>query len=278
MLSNMTDNTIDEIQVVLNKGSSISNSVLASYGQLQDCMSLFTVPGYEMSRKDTFIITAESIYVNNIFSSLNYENILIVPSFTDVKYFDDDDQVKLVSDVSRLEGDVGAHSFACINRFFNASSRVFVAYPEFHESYMWTVLKKFDVHVIDSNHLYTMGDETYEVTVPEGVEFDAVILAGIGVNEGETFQVSDIKNDFSQYCVDDFDLIDFFADDENSKVRIWNGQDIIEKSPRLIGEEKNIDDIIDFINTNTMRHTTGHDTHSSIKTLNKLIRNTIKVY
>ena len=275
----------EEVRVVLNRNENTNNSIILTDDILYDILYKFNDiisndEYFEAKHNDMDVdvmqvsgtLGIESIFFNNIISSLNYKNVLVIPSFKNSKY------EYLTDEYYISHGDICAQAFATINKFFNCSPNVFVAYPPTHDSLMKNLLREFKVHVINSNKMYVMGDESYEINVPEGLKFDAVLLVGIDINEGETFQVSDIKNDFSSYCTTEFDLIDFFADDENVKLRARKGLEMGEEKTRLVGENKSIDDIIHFINTNTVKTTKIYEDNGVLSFLSKTLKRTIKVY
>lgn len=275
----------EEIRVVLNRNDNTNNSIVLTddivYEILYKFNDIISDDEYFKAKHSTMDIDViqvsgtliiESIFLNNLISLLNYKNILVIPSFKNSKYeyLTDEDYIS--------HDDICAQAFATINKFFNCSPNVFVAYPPTHDSLMKNLLREFKVHVINSNKMYVMGDESYEITVPEGLKFDAVLLVGIDINEGETFQASDIKNDFSSYCTTEFDLIDFFADDKNVKLRSRKGLEIDEEKTRLVGENKNIDDILSFINTNTSKTTKLYEDEGVFSNFTKSAKRIMKVY
>ena len=243
---------IEELRVVLNKTDNSYQSTLMSDANYHVLSVAFADALDLTEERDASFPIIESIFINNIISSLAYSNVLVIPQGTG-------DYTDIVNNhISK--GDLASQSFAVINKYFDCQPNVYIAYPEVTEGSTQRLIREFNVNTIVSNKPYVIGDETYTVTKPDGVSFDAVILAGIDINEGETFSASDLKNDFAQYCTTDFDLIDMFADDDNNKAKIYAGEEPLARDDRITGVEKNIDEILNTINTTTIRFSSQSDT------------------
>ena len=245
---------IEELRVVLKKTDNSYQSTLMSDASYHTLSVAFTDAFDLTDERDASFPIIESIFINNIISSLGYSNILVIPQgtgdFTDIV----DNHIS--------KGDLSAQSFSVINKYFDCQPNVYIAYPEVTEGSTQRLIRDFNVSTVTSNKPYVIGDETYRVTEPDGVSFDAVILAGIDINEGETFSASDLKNDFSEASagLSDFDLIDMFADDDNNKAKIYAGEEPLARDDRITGVEKNIDEILNTINTTTIRFSSQSDT------------------
>ena len=187
---------------------------------------------------------------NNLFSCMEYQNILFIPSFRQGKYPDG----LMDANYVLIKPNAAQHMAPIINKKFDCVPNIYVAYPEGHTSMYHDQYQEFDVNIIPANGMYTMGMEGYTVTPPEGVVFDAVYFAGHDIELGTTFNASDIREDFAQYCTEDFDIIDHFENEEQ-KLRAHRGQSIIgeRKTPRLTGDQKDISGVCDYIATNTIR-------------------------
>jgi len=187
---------------------------------------------------------------NNFFSCMDYQNILFIPSFRQGKYPDG----LMDANYVLIKPNAAQHMAPIINKKFDCAPNIYVAYPEGHTSMYHDQYQEFDVNIIPASGMYSMGMGGYTVTPPEGVVFDAVYFAGHDIEWGTTFNASDIKEDFAQYCTEDFDIIDHFENEEQ-KLRIHRGQSIIgvEKTPRLIGDMKDMSAVYDYIATNTIR-------------------------
>ena len=262
---------IEELRVVLNKTDNSYQSTLMSDVSFHVLSSSFDTALDLTEEQDAIFPILESIFINNIISSLGYSNILVIPhgtgDFTDIV----DNHIS--------KGDLASQSFAVINKYFDCQPNVYIAYPEVTEGSTQRLIRDFNVNTVTSNKPYVIGDETYRVTEPDGVSFDAVILAGIDINEGETFNASDLKNDFAQYCTTDFDLIDMFADDDNNKAKIYAGEEPLEREDRITDVEKNIDEIINTINTTTIRFSSQNDTIANVMSrFSSLVKRFVKIY
>jgi hypothetical protein len=130
---------------------------------------------------------------------------LVVPSFRNSRYSSLWDDSK-----GKIAANVAGNLWPAITQYFNTDHDVCVAYPDDHGSFARNLMRHFDVSRVSSNQPYILGDDTYQVTVPDDLKFDAVFLAGIPVNEGEQFNATDIKADFASICTEDFDLIDSY--------------------------------------------------------------------
>lgn len=262
---------IEELRVVLNKTDNSYQSTLMSDVSYHVLSVAFADALDLTEERDASFPILESIFINNIISSLGYSNILVIPQgtgdFTDIV----DNHIS--------KGDLSAQSFSVINKYFDCQPNVYIAYPEVTEGSTQRLVRDFNVNTVISNKPYVIGDDTYRVTEPDGVSFDAVVLAGIDINEGETFSASDLKNDFAQYCTTDFDLIDMFADDDNNKAKIYAGEEPLARDDRIIGVEKNIDEIINTINTTTIRFSSQNDTIANVMSrFSSLVKRFVKVY
>ena len=264
---------IEELRVVLNKSDNSYQSTLMSDASYH-VLSVAFADAFDLTEeRDAIYPILESIFINNIISSLGYSNILVIPQgtgdFTDIV------------DNHIANGGLAAQSFAVINKYFDCQPNVYIAYPEVTEGYTQRLIRDFNVNTVTSNKPYVIGDETYRVTAPDGVSFDAVILAGIDINEGETFSASDLKNDFTEASavLSDFDLIDMTLYDYDDKVRIYAGEEPLPRDDRITGVEKNIDEIINTINTTTIKFSSQNDTIANVMSrfLNN-IKRIIQVY
>ena len=278
-------NNVEEIRVLLNKNENINSSILVSDDVFKNVLVQFSQfiseDGFINFEQDdssdlemtSFVLILESVVFNNFISSLGRKNILVIPSENNHSFLVSNRSTGHIS-----KGNISAHSFAVINKYFNCNPNVFVAYPENHSSTIKSLLKGFNVNIINSNKMYSMGDETYEISVPDELKFDAVLLVNIDIDDGVSFTSTELKNDFSKYCSSDFDLIDYFCYDDNN-LRIRNGQEPSNYKLRIFGEQKRIDDIADFINTNSIKLAPSYnDPHNVFKNGSKSFINETKVY
>ena len=263
---------IQELRVVLNKKTSNSYQSTLMSDASYHALSVAFADALDLTEeRDAIFPLVESIFINNIISSFGYSNVLVIPQGTG-------DFTDIVNN-HIANGDLASQSFAVINKYFGCQTNVYIAYPEVTEGSTQRLIRDFNVNTVTSNKPYVMGDETYRVTKPDGVSFDAVILAGIDINEGETFSASDLKNDFAQYCTTDFDLIDMFADDDNNKAKIYVGEEPLEREDRITDVEKNIDEIINTINTITIKFSSQNETIANIMSrFSSLVKRFVKVY
>lgn len=217
------------------------------------------------------------LMLNNLLALREYENVLFIPSFRNNKFPNMLDEGYNVQ-----ESNISQHMMPIINKHFDASPNVYVAYPEGHSSVYHDLMLEFGVNIIPSSGMYSMGDDSYTVTPPAGLSFDCVYLAGHDIAEGVTFSAEDIKEDFNSqsFCVDGFDLIDDYQD-HNLRLEVHRGNPLPDVTERLTGTQKNIDDILEYIGNNTIRPD-GFENEQFKRTIqgqiSVLMKTAIKVY
>ena len=273
--------------VLINRNDDIFNGILTNPDSIHRCKTRIEDVMYRESAYTTSIYSptfqpraapkmiASSIILNNVVSALNYQNVLLIPSFKNSNH------QTLLDDDDIMSPNISSNSFPIITNYFNCSPNIYVALPNDHSSFMIRLYQEFNVNVISSNQMYVMGDETYEISVPDGVVFDAVILGGININQGETFQASDIKNDFSQYCTPEFDLIDIYEDNEGVIIPMKTGREWNEEKIRLTGTTKDLTEIFEYINNNTLPKDNFYDEYLAnnlVPVMSKAMKRIIKVY
>jgi hypothetical protein len=218
--------------------------------------------------------------IRNSFLTLSqYENVLFVPSFKDSRH----SSYWVSKSHNYIQtSNIGLHLTSIINKKFETSPNIYVAYPDSHVSLYKYIMEQYGVNIVSSNKMYNLGDDTYTVTPPEDVLFDAVYLGGVDNLSDGYFNATDIKADFSQYCSDNFDLIDDFIDD-NKKIEFYTGDSPVnyENDNRLIGIEKSTSEISSYISTHfapkaLIESDTIHQDVSAV--LKKVIDDGLKVY
>lgn len=188
------------------------------------------------------------LLVSNFLTAMKYQNVLFIPSYRNNRYSEG-----LLESYSVVKPNAGIHMAPILNEKFQCDPNIYVAYPEGHTSMYHDLYLEFGVNIIESNGMYSMGDEDYSITVPEGVKFDCVYLAGHETNE--TFNAADIKADFAPYCTEDFDLVDHYAS-HNDQLQLLRDQPFTNESVRLLGERNTTNTVIsayDFVAHNTIR-------------------------
>lgn len=219
------------------------------------------------------------IVAYNLVTYQGYDNVLIIPNFTNDKY------PRVQKENGLVEDNISGNMIGVVNTAFSLSdtTNIYTAFPE-GDNFAKYLLEMYDSSkVLTSNKMYEMGDETYEITVPEGVKFDAVVLIGIDINEGESFSASDIKDDFASYCTSDFELMDIYHRGE-SDIEAFKRDDYLEtlsQTTRLTGDEKDNIAMSNFINNYSYRKDGFGDTDFVNHRLPKsaeIIRNSVKIY
>lgn len=183
--------------------------------------------------------------IRNSFITLSqYQNVLYIPSFKDSRH----DSYWYTQDPFIQTSNIETHLTPVINKKFESSPNIYVAYPDSHVSLYKYIMEEYGVNIISSNKMYTLGDDDYSITLPEGVVFDAVWIAGVDNLSDGYFAAGDVKQDFAQYCTEDFDLIDDFVDDEKKMEYYTQGINIsFVNENRMVGETKNTSEISSYI-------------------------------
>ena len=214
------------------------------------------------------------IVYSNFLTCSKYQNVLFVPSFRNGKF-----PTLMDANYETLKSNASQHMTPIINKYFGFSPNIWVAFPDGHTSLYQDLMLEFGCNIIDSNGMYAMGADNYNVIPPEGVKFDAVFLAGHDIEDGTTFNAQDIKNDFAAYCTEDFDLIDDYQND-TLRQEIHRSNPIPEVPTRLTGTEKSIGDVVDYIGSNTMHDEYGDDNwkQNTVPNVATILKKIIKVY
>lgn len=184
---------------------------------------------------------------NTLMVYKNYQNILVVPTFRDDKH------ESILTTDNTLVSNIAPHLYPIINKKYNTSANIHVAFPTGHNSFMKFLMEEYDVDIIESNKNFTFGDSDYSITTDmNGVEFDAVLL--LGVDEPESaVNISDVKNIFQSLCIENFDVIDDFV--RQSVTASFYNPDIDNNNVnyhydnRVIGDTENLSDISSFLGT-----------------------------
>ena len=170
--------------------------------EVKNCTKYFLV---EANQRHT-IITYEK-----------FKNVLVIPTFKDSRHsrFILRDAGDVSVDVTQ-KPNIGIHLLPIINKVFDTSPNIYVAYPPEHISLYKYLMEQYDVNIIPSNKMYSeLGLDDYTITPPSDVKFDMVIILGADCTENTKFDIADLKNDFAEYCTDDFTLIDDWSSNSN---------------------------------------------------------------
>lgn len=275
--------------VVTGKSGASIKTIMLNHGGYQTLWNevqefIAADPTYDYREQERFIngFLFWSIVINNIIGLQKYKNVLVVPSFRNSRYSSlwDDNKGKIAANVA-------GNLWPAITEYFNTDHDVYVAYPDDHGSFARNLIRHFGVSRVSSNQPYILGDDTYQVTVPDDLKFDAVFLAGIPVNEGEQFNATDIKADFASICTEDFDLIDSYhgqsdANGKDTTYAIAFNQELPVLPPRIVGEQKDISEVAEYIN-NTTVHLDAEDENAGnlkfiLPHLSRVLVSEFKVY
>jgi len=248
---NITLNTI-----VRDVDGDNKNSILVSPTQLQLFQEKLRnrVKSYTTDKQTDKILAVtrqhlmDGLVVSNFFTCMEYQNILFVPSYKNSKYANG----LLDANYRMQKPNAGQHMAPIINKRFDCAPNICVAYPEGHTSLYHDLMLDFGVKMIQSSAMYGLGMEDYTITPPDGVKFDCVYFVGHGVEQGTSFNANDIKADFAPYCTEDFDLVDHYAS-EATALAVQRDTELPEKQPRLVGETKDLSELMEFLTTNTLR-------------------------
>jgi len=241
-----------------------------------------TIKGYTNIKVTDKVIATErhipvGLMLNNLINLREYENVLFIPSFRNNKF-----PTMMDANYVVQESNISQHMMPIINKHFNATTNVYVAYPEGHTSVYHDLMLEFGVNIIPSNGMYSMGDDSYTVTPPAGLSFDCIYLAGHDIADGVTFSAEDIKEDFNSqsFCVDGFDLIDDYQD-HNLRLEVHRGNPIPDVPERLTGTTKNVDDVFEYIGNNSIRNDGFESEQFKSTVINKmatLLKTAIRIY
>ena len=193
--------------------------------------------------------------IHSIITHEQFQNVLIIPTFKDSRH----SNFILPNPTSRLVGqthrpNIGNHLLPVINKVFDTSSNMYVAYPTEHVSLYKYIMEQYDINIITSNKMYTeLGLDDYTITPPEGVKFDLVVILGADHDSDEKFNIVDLKADFAEYCTSDFVLFDNWI----SPQLIINGQQDDLKGNfdhpyRINGERRDISEVASWISSHYM--------------------------
>lgn len=187
----------------------------------------------------------ESIFIYHLFKTISMSNlvkymgkskVLFIPSFKDSKYPKFTEKVDGLNYILSY-GNISTHLYPTINKIFPDNVEVHVAYPPDHTSLYKYLMKQHNVTIINSNKMYTLGDEDYTIEVPENTKYDFVFLCGCDGNPDGYIKASDIKQDFSKYCEDNFILLDDYEDNNKKFECVIK----TENNPKALVEEYNVD-------------------------------------
>jgi|TARA_B110000902_G_C14194089_1_gene545234 hypothetical protein len=212
--------------------------------------------------------------ITNLLALKEYENILFVPSFRNNRF-----PTMMDANYSMLKSNASQHMAPIINKYYDSTPNIYVAFPDGHSSVYQDLMLEFGVNIIESSGMYTMGDGSYTVTPPDGVVFDCVYLAGHDITEGESFVANDIKNDFSNVCTEGFDLIDDYQSDA-VRYAVRRENPVPTLPDRLTGDKKNINNLFDYLG-DTIR-SDGYDNEqfkgSILNNIGPLLQKFIRIY
>jgi hypothetical protein len=215
------------------------------WNRVRDFMASDPTYDYTIEQDNINSMIFWSVIINNIISELKYENVLVVPSFRNSEFPSLRDE-----DAGRIAPNLVSNIWPFINKHFNCSPDIYVAYPDDHNSFARNLMREFGVSRISANKRYVMGDGTYMVDVPDDIKFDCVVLAGHPMNDGETFDANDIKSDFAPVCNVGFDIIDTFDSHESNVVQpVLDGNAILPEVPRITGTRRDMSEIAERINS-----------------------------
>ena len=230
-----------------------------------------------------------AIYTNNIVRMMGGNNVLVIPSFTDdypttyVETVGDDDNTHYTTNIAQ-------HLFPIVNTKFSTDANVYVAYPSDHTSLYKYLMEEYDVDIIESNKMYTLGDDTWQITTDmNGVRFDTVVLIGVPYNGDDEIRLVDVKSNFENYCTSEFILWDDFEDNDLKKdLTATYGPNApisehMNRKPNRIdrstGTRKNIDKIADYMATHAFpsQYVTD-ETQKTISQLSEAIKEINEIY
>lgn len=198
--------------------------------------------------------------IHSIATHEQFKNILVVPTFRDTRHkrflLEDDRRAGRTHKLN-----IGNHLVPVINKVFDTSPNMYVAYPTDHISLYKYLMEQYDVNIIPSNKMYSeLGLDDYVVTPPEGVKFDAVYIVGADHDSNEKFDIADLKNDFAEYCTDDFVICDDW-ESQNMILELQKGKLVDTFPHRINGERRDISKAASWASTHFMSKSDTNKTY-----------------
>ena len=221
--------------------------------------------------------------IHSIITHEQFENVLIVPTFRDSRHT----RFLLEDSTSRLIGkthkpNIGNHLLPIINKVFDTSPNMYIAYPPEHVSLYKYIMEQYGVNIIPSNKMYTeLGLDDYTITPPEGVKFDLVVILGADHDSDEKFDIVDFKADFAEYCTEDFVLYDDWMSPQTVIKYQDDDLDGIIHLYRINGERRNISETASWVSSHYMsKHMVRSNYHEENKTryIESVIKRGSKIY
>lgn len=163
--------------------------------------------------------------------------VLFIPSFKDSKFTEYTKPMRPNRDF--YYENISCHLYPVLNKMLDFDTEVYVAYPTGHISLYKYIMEQYNVSFLESNKMYELGMDDYEIQNPDDIKFDFVYLYGCETsNPDGYFYGSDIKADFAKYCTEDFVLYDDYVNNDKKFSTLSNGTFLTDynESDRIRGD------------------------------------------
>jgi hypothetical protein len=164
--------------------------------------------GKTLHPNDHIGLVTDASVLSGLLTLSGYKNVLVVTSFADKDY----DTVVKGHQAHKSAGD---HLVPIVHKAAGTMMNMYVTkvksgdwFTPFYESY--------GVKTLDVDSPFAL-DSTFKIKPPADVKFDAVVLLGCDAYSKGKFNVKDIKETFTRYCTPEFDLIDVYRHENDTR-------------------------------------------------------------
>lgn len=273
------------VQGIDGNTDTVYSSIISETGfvHIQDKIREFIAsdPTYDYTQEEGFIniLIYQAVCLSNLMALSGYQNVLVIPSFRNSAF-----STLFNQHTKNIRPNLMNQLWPIVSLHFGVGMTPYIAYPEGHTSFAKSLTNHFRVPELTSNHRFTIGDDTYSIPNCD-VSFDAVFLAGHDLDPNVVYNADDIKADLAAMCQPDFDLIDFWDDvehfDENN-IAVKNGVYPVPhpRPERLLGETKDLREMIEYINSNSVKLNDGDapEFANIIPRISRALNREFKVY
>lgn len=143
-------------------------------------------------------LMSDGAVIDGVVSVNGYQNILVVTSFEDSSY------PRLVVDENPVLS-AGDHMFPIIHELNESEGNIYVTSVNNSNSVYQKLYDRYGVKSVRSESVFRL-DQTFKLYTD--IKFDAVVI--LGSEAKGKHSINSIKEKFSKYCTDKFDLIDVY--------------------------------------------------------------------
>lgn len=143
-------------------------------------------------------LMSDGAIIDGVVSVNGYQNILVVTSFEDSLY------PRLITDESPTMSS-GDHMFPIIHKLNESDGNLYVTQVKNSNSAYQKLYDTYGVQSIRSESVFRL-DQPFKLNTD--IKFDAVVI--LGSEAKGKHSINAVKEKFSKYCTDTFDLIDVY--------------------------------------------------------------------